>query len=48
MGVEEGDFEKGEGDGSVESLRLLKALALAWQAGKPTPARSIPVEEDLR
>lgn len=48
MGVEEGDFEKGEGDGSVESLRLLKALALAWQARKPAAAGSTSVEENAR
>lgn len=48
MGVEEGDFEKGEGDGSVESLRLLKALALAWQAGKPNAAGLAAVEENAR
>jgi uridine phosphorylase len=48
MGVEEGDFEKGEGNGSVESLRLLEALSLAWQSGKPSAAGPISVEENTR
>lgn len=30
MGVEAGDFEKGEADGSAESLRLFGALVAAW------------------
>jgi uridine phosphorylase len=30
MGVEAGDFEKGEADGSGESLRLFGALVAAW------------------
>ncbi len=48
MGVDEGDFEKGEADGGVESLRLLKALTAAWKtAGPPTPG-SKPVDEETR
>ncbi len=31
MGVMAGDFEKGEEDGSVTSLRLVEAVALAWK-----------------
>lgn len=39
MGVEAGDFEKGEADGSAESLRLLGALVAAWsKAGAPRTA----------
>jgi uridine phosphorylase len=30
MGVDQGDFEKGEADGSVESLRLIEAVARSW------------------
>lgn len=46
--VEDVDFERSEGDGSVKSHRLLKALALAWQAGKPSAAGSTSVEENPR
>lgn len=36
MGVEAGDFEKGEADGSAESLHLLGTLVAAWsKAGSP-------------
>lgn len=36
MGMEAGDFEKGEADGSAESLRLLGALFVAWsKVGAP-------------
>jgi uridine phosphorylase len=31
MGVSEGDFEKGEADGSLASLRLIQAVARAWR-----------------
>lgn len=31
MGVSDGDFEKGEADGSLASLRLIKALAQNWR-----------------
>jgi uridine phosphorylase len=30
MGVEEGDFEKGEADGTAASLRLVEAVAQTW------------------
>jgi hypothetical protein len=30
MGVDEGDFEKGDADGTVASLRLIEVLADAW------------------
>jgi uridine phosphorylase len=30
MGVSEGDFEKGEADGSLASLRLIEAVAQSW------------------
>lgn len=30
MGVSEGDFEKGEADGSLASLRLISAVARNW------------------
>ena len=30
MGAVEGDFEKGEADGSVESLRLIEAVTTGW------------------
>ncbi len=33
MGVVEGDFEKGEADGSLESLRLIEAVASGWMSG---------------
>jgi len=33
MGVSEGDFEKGEADGTVASLRLIEAVALSWRNG---------------
>jgi uridine phosphorylase len=32
MGVDEGDFEKGEADGTVASLRLIEAVARHWHA----------------
>lgn len=31
MGVSEGDFEKGEADGTVASLRLIEAVAQHWR-----------------
>ncbi len=31
MGVSEGDFEKGEADGTVASLRLIEAVAQSWR-----------------
>ncbi len=31
MGVREGDFEKGEADGSLASLRLIEAVAQNWE-----------------
>ena len=31
MGVSEGDFEKGEADGTVASLRLIEAVAQRWR-----------------
>jgi uridine phosphorylase len=33
MAVLEGDFEKGEADGSVDSLAVIYAAALAWSGG---------------
>jgi hypothetical protein len=30
MGVNEGDFEKGEADGTAASLRLIETVAHAW------------------
>lgn len=38
MGAVEGDFEKGEADGSVESLRLIETVAAGWM-NQRTPAR---------
>jgi len=36
MGAVEGDFEKGEADGSVESLRLIEAVVAGWMnQGRP-------------
>jgi len=32
MGVSEGDFEKGEADGTLASLRLIEAVARSWRA----------------
>lgn len=40
MGVVEGDFEKGEADGSVESLRLIEAVAACWWNQAPQGRRS--------
>jgi hypothetical protein len=42
MGVLEGDFEKGEADGSLESLRLVDLVARCWLDSPPisTKARS--------
>lgn len=37
MGVVEGDFEKGEADGSLESLRLIEAVAACWTKSQPSP-----------
>ena len=34
MGNVEGDFEKGEGDGSRTALQLIAATAKAWQSGR--------------
>jgi hypothetical protein len=31
MGVTEGDFEKGEADGTAASLRLIEAVAQRWR-----------------
>ena len=31
MGVSEGDFEKGEADGTLASLRLIEAVAQSWK-----------------
>ncbi len=42
MGVEEGDFEKGEADGTAASLRLVEAVAQSWKH------TSFAVTEDLR
>ena len=35
MGVSEGDFEKGEADGTLASLRLIEAVAQSWR-NRPT------------
>jgi len=35
MGVSEGDFEKGEADGTVASLRLIEVVARSWR-NRPT------------
>lgn len=35
MGVSEGDFEKGEADGSLASLRLIQAVARGWLKATP-------------
>lgn len=35
MGVNEGDFEKGEADGTAASLRLVEAIAQTWRKCKP-------------
>lgn len=31
MGVSEGDFEKGEADGSLASLRLIEIVVQSWR-----------------
>jgi uridine phosphorylase len=40
MGNVEGDFEKGEEDGSRTALQLIAATAKAWQSGNARSARS--------
>jgi uridine phosphorylase len=35
MGISEGDFEKGEADGSLASLRLIEAVAQNWTRLRP-------------
>jgi uridine phosphorylase len=40
MGNIEGDFEKGEEDGSRTALQLIAATAKAWQSGNARSARS--------
>lgn len=41
MGVLEGDFEKGEADGSLESLRLIEAVASCCTKGLPAWAAGL-------
>lgn len=40
MGMVEGDFEKGEADGTVESLRLIEAVAACWKNQRSRERRS--------
>jgi purine-nucleoside phosphorylase len=35
MGVSEGDFEKGEAEGTLASLRLIETVARAWHTTRP-------------
>jgi uridine phosphorylase len=39
MGRIEGDFEKGEADGSAQSLRLIEAVAECWMKGQSSRKR---------
>ena len=36
-----GDFEKGEADGTVEALGVIRATAEAWQKSTDSPDRAI-------